>query len=1632
MGSWKAAADKSEEAERLDRQKAAFGAETLAKMKDLNVFVIGMRGVGVETAKNMILSNVGSVTIWDPNHAELRDMGSNFYITEEHVSAGHTRADASLQELRSLNPYCKVEVYDGPLSDDLITQGDVLDSGKPFAAVVVTQMLPKSDMYRINTVARSHNIAFIMAFTSGVTASMFSDFGDKHIITDHDGKAKETLALAGIEVLDKPELLKINGVKDGEAVVVLSFASVAEHNVLPGDGSKVILDDLDGELAELNGHEFEIKRCSAQVPVAAELKTEGEEFGKLLTQSTTSQLLEGWTKMHESFEAAFEAAKKDEKDKFKTRTFVLMNRIMVITDKIDLFRKYSVGGLCTEVKQPVEHNHLSFETALTRIPSEQPGVPRMLNAEAGQEGQGIDTHVAFAAVLEFHDKEGRWPELHSEADANTFVDCAKELVAARVAAREGDDLCSNDTVVPRKLFYGFVADPEELRDLDESRLKRFSKMFLAELTGFCAYLGGMAAQEVVKKTGKFTPFNQWIHHEDQSLCTDECRTNMGPTVGTRYDDQISILGKDFCSRAANMQIFMVGCGALGCEYLKALALMGVGTAGRGRVVVTDMDTIEVSNLSRQFLFRPPDVTHSKSKTGARVVKGWNSDMNIEGIEKFVGPPSEDYFNDEFWGSLDLCWNALDNVQARRYTDARCLWYSKPLLESGTTGTESNHDVILPFRTKTYNDDDEPVTNAIAMCTLRAAPYLPLHCIEYAKQLLFNDFFDFGPTQYENFCKDKAGWFASLAELSMEEQENALKIVSSMATLQQTKGTVDFSSCVQYAFDMLMAVFRNQVLDAIAAGDKAEAEGAKYWTGTKRRPTAVDFDPLDGQQLEFLYTASNMYAFVFQVKHVRDRDEFGALVLKLAEDGVLKQPAYAGSGDNVQEGEEEKKVDPDKLRKLREELEQMDSTKLVRAVPHDFEKDDDSNFHIDFLTAGTNLRAWNFGIKHSPRHTVKVTAGRIIPALATTTAMVCGLVDIEFCKLVLGLENLGASKFLSSYTNLGLGLENFNAFNPMAPVQNDTNLESFRSFTTWDKLEINEGGRSVGALVTDLEETYKMKIHSLSAETDYNPKGKGPKTIKLWADGDASDRPLSAIFKDLLASGATETERKPASERRAANDLKNLASDPPEGMTIEANPNDAFIFEIKLQGPAGSLYEGGLFLLEVKLPDEYPYKAPQLAFKTQIEHMNIEGGAPCPGLVGVSSWNKASELRGLLLQLVQLLKEPVPENTLRPELSSMDPEAYANHVRGATQSFATADQNFPRTGAGPEGGEQKQVEALQWHHDYAILRGSFANREGGEANLPRIKLGFGGAGKQTSARVFEPVDPEVEAKVLQVELSLDNDLELELTPESCYKPDAEHLKMWNVLECAAGLTADNAAVVRCKTQHGDMFETVVNTETMEHVCFEDPIMCTEESLLSLVEAQFTEGGRWTLSLGTREGIEGEKQSLFSTYSTTIQKDSPECLRTLMAYLQSRPVTCVYSGGGGGDPNLPSYQEPHKGFALRMPEDEVEDWTVLDDKGFKAVIPRPARALRVWDANTRDYVSIDPVMNGAPSTDQEVDQWYMDVIKKLKSSPYLGPEFIDNLVSHTGYEFDHNTSRPKDGTWRGEVKNRWTELARSTSN
>jgi ubiquitin-activating enzyme E1 len=113
---------------------------------------------------------------------------------------------------------------------------------------------------------------------------------------------------------------------------------------------------------------------------------------------------------------------------------------------------------------------------------------------------------------------------------------------------------------------------------------------------------------------------------------------------------------------------MIGAGALGCEYVKAFALMGIGCSQEGRVSVTDNDNIEVSNLNRQFLFRKNNVGDSKAKVACEIAHDINNELNVNAQKLFVSVETESFFNDKFWESLDFVVNAVDNIKARLYVD----------------------------------------------------------------------------------------------------------------------------------------------------------------------------------------------------------------------------------------------------------------------------------------------------------------------------------------------------------------------------------------------------------------------------------------------------------------------------------------------------------------------------------------------------------------------------------------------------------------------------------------------------------------------------------------------------------------------------------------------------------------------------------------------------------------------------------------------------------------------------------------------------------------------------------------------------------------------------------------------------
>lgn len=450
----------------------------------------------------------------------------------------------------------------------------------------------------------------------------------------------------------------------------------------------------------------------------------------------------------------------------------------------------------------------------------------------------------------------------------------------------------------------------------------------------------------------------------------------------RYDGQRAVLGNELQSLVQDQSVFVVGAGAIGCELLKNLALLGVG-----QVTVTDPDTIEKSNLNRQFLFRERDLGAPKSEAAARAAMRLNGDVRVVPLTKRVGRETEAFFDDDFWFAQDVVANALDNVDARMYVDGRCVHYRRPLLESGTEGTSGNVQVVVPFVTESYGSSADPPEAAIPVCTLKSFPYLIEHCIQWARDF-FDGLFRIQPERLNDLL-------ARLAESEAEggteaADEAAAAILAGMRAqssdetlLRELEGTlVDLEiwdpvpserRCVKWALDRFHELFDGNIRALLKEHplDSTNEDGEPFWSGDRRVPRPSPFDPANPAHMDFLTTATLLKARAFNVVE----SDSTVAELRPQVESVLTEllPEYQPP-QRVDPPEEELGA---RIRREFEEVRRAVGRIVGRegkfsAIPQIFEKDDDANGHIDFVTAASNLRAVNYGI--APADRLQVSPG----------------------------------------------------------------------------------------------------------------------------------------------------------------------------------------------------------------------------------------------------------------------------------------------------------------------------------------------------------------------------------------------------------------------------------------------------------------------------------------------------------------------------------------------------------------------------------------------------------------------------------------------------------------------------------
>jgi len=969
------------------RQLYVMGMEAQRRMMSSSAVIIGISGLGVEIAKNIILAGISSVTLCDPEVPNSFDLGGNFYLGEEDLNkcdesdggndndAKKGRAALCIDQLSELNEYVKVDVATNVKS--LQDEAGLLSLVDGASVVVITVPLSTSTLCAMNEKCRASadKTCFIYTLTTGVFGSVFCDFGEAFVISDKDG--------------ENPATSQVENILTSNPAVVKVLEDQGRHGLETGDHvtfSKV--KGLDGLFTD-SSTKYEVKVTG---PFTFELP--GVDASACAEPATQ--------------------------------------------------------GYITQVKTPTSMSFKPYKEAL-----ENHG--ELMMSDFAKFDRPPLLHLAYRALASYAEAHNmEYPQPGDMAAAKEVWELAKSLDSEKIL--EGNDAAERIVL----------------------HLASGSRSILSPM---CATLGGIVGQEVLKAcSGKFTPINGFFYFDADECLPEAPLSDTAPSGTSRYDSQIAVFGKEAQQKLLDLNYFMIGAGAIGCEMLKNWALMGVACGEKGKLHITDMDRIEKSNLSRQFLFRNKDINEFKSAAAAKAVVDMNANMTIVPYQEKAGADTEHIFGDDFYDKLNGVCTALDNVEARLYVDQRCLFYRLPMLESGTLGTKGNTQIVIPNVTENYGATRDPPEKSIPVCTLKNFPNQIQHTLQWARDYFEGEFKQSG--EDVNSYLSNPDYAESLSGQQNTKLETAMAIHKTLVE----ERPMSFEDCVVWARLKFEKLFNNEIRQLLHnfPEDQLTSSGTKFWSGSKRCPKPLIFDLNDKcedaqmrNHFDFIVAAANLRAHMFGINGRTDEEYFVEVLQNVIVPDFAPKEGVKIAANEAEAKESETATAPPEadLDQILDGLPKPNSLAGFKLNPIEFDKDLDD--HMLFVTACSNLRALNYSIPTEDTHRSRAIAGRIIPAIATTTALVTGLICLELYKIIgTPQKELKIDAYKNGFVNLAIPFMTLSEPTPPAKTTAVVKGKEW-NWTAWDSLDMNVGDITLEEFIQHFETEYNLDVSMIS-------------------------------------------------------------------------------------------------------------------------------------------------------------------------------------------------------------------------------------------------------------------------------------------------------------------------------------------------------------------------------------------------------------------------------------------------------------------------------------------------------------------------------------------------------------------------
>ena len=1010
------------------RQLGIIDIDTMKKFSTMNFLIIGLRGLGIEILKNLLLEGPSRVDIYDPNLIKINDLNSNYFVIEEDINK--VRDETIIERIKDLNPNVESRVIKQNISvEDINYENElefIISNIQNYNMIIITEFVKKNTIIKINEECTKLKKGLIYTCALGLGGFLFNDFGKEHIISSPYGK--------------DDNFYPIKNIKKGVKTTIYLESSLEGFPDIEDNGY-IKLRDIKG-MTELNNDNI-----------------------------------------------------------YKTK-IISISEYEIDINSSD-FNDYTYGGFVQVISLPKKMKFKSFEKDLIN-PMENKerefiNIPYI--------GRNDIVHSIIYSLYEnekeidksmkkrsFIIDEELLPELDNEQESKILSESAKEFF--------NTSKINNYNWIQIEDIYD---ENSEKKEFDEKLANNLCLYLKAELPPITSFLGGIVAQEAVKLTGKFTPFNQWFEFEFSYLNMDikeKTKKEKKNIEKSRYLEQIKVFGEEVQNKLSSLNIFLVGAGAVGCEYLKNFAMMGISSK-EGTLTLTDFDKIELSNLNRQFLFRENNIGLFKSEVAKDYVKKMNKSFNIKSYDSLVGQETENIFSDNFWDKQDIIFNALDNVKGRLYLNEKVTTHQKYHVDAGTLGVNSSSCIFLKNASSTYKeqngnkkeeDDNNDNIREEGMCTIHSFPTCIKHCIEWARneyEYIFKDFI-------HEINQIIHGDVIFLYKLLIKKlfpfyKKIYLKQINDMCDILISKS---YTKAIQFSYIIFRNKYNFEINNFLKEHpeNSKDKEGNNFYTGSKHTPIIIDFNINNNiDELIICYVKSYANLIFDNLRLSKTEDE------KKINDNEIKNicikteyPTY--DGFDIKSIISDIKYDKEYCKNFIDDLQKkiinnlsIKSLEEIALNEIFFIKDNMNNSQYDFMYACSNLRAINFQIPICDYLKIKNISSKIVPSIVTSNAVITGLASMQIYLLAKFLiekeknnnnilESEEALKYFRNYyINLGLNGYTYTKL-PKKILHNKCN-DVPKDWTAWDSIIIN-GPLKISEFMNEIEKKYNIEIISI--------------------------------------------------------------------------------------------------------------------------------------------------------------------------------------------------------------------------------------------------------------------------------------------------------------------------------------------------------------------------------------------------------------------------------------------------------------------------------------------------------------------------------------------------------------------------